>query len=124
MESPRVRGEAPRARLTALARLTFGNRPAQVHPGLVVVAAVHIAIDTAFVHHEDAWFAGVWLLLSAAPTIFGFMAVGMLLGGAFAESAAFLHPARVLSVLLQALALWLFTRLLTGQGRAARPRGA
>lgn len=111
-------------RLTTLARLTFGNRPAQVYLALVAVAAVYVAVDTAFVHHEDASFAGIWLFLLAAPTIFGFMAFGTYAGDSFAESAAFLYPALVLSVLLQALALGLFTRLMTGQGRAARPHGA
>ncbi|GGW36826.1 SCO4225 family membrane protein [Streptomyces xantholiticus] len=52
------------------------------------------------------------------------MAFGAFAGDSFAQSAAFLYPALVLSVLLQALALGLFTRLLTRQGRAARPHGA
>lgn len=112
------------ARLTALARLTFGNRPAQVYLALVAVTALYVAIDTAFVHHEDASFAGIWLLLLAAPTIFGFMVLGTLVGDSFAESAAFLYPALVVSVLLQSLALGLFTRLLTGHGHTARPHGA
>lgn len=113
-----------RARLTALARLTFGNRPAQVYLALVAATAVFVAIDTTFVHREDASLAGVWLLLLAAPTIFGFMILGTLFGDSFAESAAFLYPALVVSVLLQALALGLFTRLLTGHGHGARPHRA
>ncbi|MFJ8074189.1 SCO4225 family membrane protein [Streptomyces sp. NPDC096176] len=111
-------------RLTTLARLAFGNRAAQAYLALVAVAAVYVAIDTAFVHHEDASFAGIWLFLLAAPTIFGFMAVGTLLGDTVAESAAFLYPALALSVLIQALALGLFVRMLTGGQRAARPHGA
>ncbi|MEW2632897.1 hypothetical protein AB0903_14890 [Streptomyces sp. NPDC048389] len=95
------------AQLTTLARLTFGNRPARIYLALIAVAAVYVAIDTTFVHHEDASLAGLWLLLLAAPTIFGFMVLGTLFGDSFAQSAAFLYPALVVSVLLQALALGL-----------------
>ncbi|MEU0375098.1 hypothetical protein ABZ070_33930 [Streptomyces sp. NPDC006283] len=112
------------ARLTTLVRLAFGNRAAQGYLALVAVAAVYVAVDTLFVHHEDASFAGIWLFLLTAPTIFGFMAVGTLIGDTVTESAAFLYPALVLSVLIQAMALGLFVRLLTGGQRAARPHKA
>jgi hypothetical protein len=111
------------ARLTALARLTFGNRPAQAYLALVAVAAVHVAVDTAFAQHADASFAGVWLFFLAAPAIFGLLAAGMFFGDSSAESAAFLYPALVLAVLVQALALGAFTRLLKDGTAAARPRG-
>ncbi|MFJ4923233.1 SCO4225 family membrane protein [Streptomyces sp. NPDC088725] len=112
------------ARLTALARLTFGNRASQIYLGLVVAAAVLVAVDTLFVHHEDASFAGVWLFFLAAPTVFLFFAGGGLLGDAIAGSSAYLYIGLVLSVLIQSAALGAFVRLLRGGGRPAHPREA
>lgn len=112
------------ARLTALARLTFGNRASQVYLAVVAVVAVYVLVDTLLVQHDDASFAGVWLFLLAAPTIFALMAAASLFGDSLMESAAFLYPALVVSVLIQALAIGLFVRLLTGGTRAARPHGA
>ncbi|MFF1422397.1 SCO4225 family membrane protein [Streptomyces sp. NPDC058280] len=111
-------------RLTALARLTFGNRASQIYLGLVAAVTVFVAADTLFVHHEDASFAGVWLFFLAAPAIFAFFMGGGLLGDAVAESAGFLYPALVLSVLLQSAALGGFVRLLRDRPRTAGPREA
>ncbi|MFI5757185.1 SCO4225 family membrane protein [Streptomyces sp. NPDC051569] len=113
--------------LTGLARLTFGNRASQVYLGLVAAVAVFVAVDTLFVAHDDASFAGVWLFLLAAPTIFVFVLGGGLFGEALADSAGFLYPALVLSVLIQAAALGAFVRLLRDRPdrhRSARPREA
>ncbi|WP_246574054.1 SCO4225 family membrane protein [Streptomyces genisteinicus] len=128
MEGTTTMGEkAMNARLTALARLTFGNLASRIYLGLVAAAAVFVAVDTAFVHHDDASMAGIWLFLLAAPSIFGLMALGTLFGEGVAESAAFLYPALVAAVLIQACALGMFVRLLGDTGRpahTARPHGA
>ncbi|MFF3751778.1 SCO4225 family membrane protein [Streptomyces sp. NPDC002018] len=111
--------------LTTLARLTFGNRASQIYLGLVAVTTAFVTIDTLFVDHQDASFAGVWLFFLAAPTIFVFFIGGELLGGTFADSAAFVYPALVLSVLIQAAALGGFVRLFRDRpGRPSRPREA
>ncbi|MFC9647057.1 MULTISPECIES: SCO4225 family membrane protein [unclassified Streptomyces] len=110
-------------RLTGLARLTFGNRASQVYLGLVAAATVFVAVDTLLVQHQDASFAGVWLFFLAAPTIFAFFVGGGLLGDAVAESAGFLYPALVLSVLIQAAAIGAFIRLLRHTQGSAHPHG-
>ncbi|MFI2368130.1 SCO4225 family membrane protein [Streptomyces sp. NPDC018833] len=112
------------ARLTSLARLTFGNPASRIYLALVVAAALFVAVDTLFVHHEDASMAGIWLFLLTAPTIFALMALGTLFGEGVAESAGFLYPALVLAVLVQACALGLFVRLLGGGPHTAHPHGA
>ncbi|MBT2367340.1 hypothetical protein J7E88_19015 [Streptomyces sp. ISL-10] len=112
------------ARLTSLARLTFGNPASRIYLALVAAAALFVAVDTLFVHHEDASMAGIWLFLLTAPTIFALMALGTLFGEGVAESAAFLYPALVLAVLVQACALGLFVRLLGGGPHTAHPHGA
>ncbi|MEV0040864.1 hypothetical protein [Streptomyces sp. NPDC050804] len=110
--------------LTTLARLTFGNRVSQVYLGLVAATTVFVAVDTLFVQHQDASFAGVWVFFLAAPTVFVFFMGGELVGGTFADSAAFVYPALVLSVLIQAAALGGFVRLLRDPRRPSHPREA
>ncbi|MEV4331287.1 hypothetical protein AB0K02_12230 [Streptomyces sp. NPDC049597] len=112
------------ARLTSLARLTFGDLASRIYLALVAAAALFVAVDTLFVHHEDASMAGIWLFLLTAPTIFALMALGSLFGEGVVESAAFLYPALVVAALVQAWALGLFVRLLRGGPQAARPHGA
>ncbi|MFJ2213795.1 SCO4225 family membrane protein [Streptomyces sp. NPDC101062] len=99
-------------RLTELARLAFKNRASQVYLALVAAATVFVTVDTLFVHHEDASFAGVWLFSLAAPTVFVFLIGGGALGEGFASSAGFLYPALIVSVLVQAVAIGAFVRLL------------
>ncbi|MFF2523115.1 SCO4225 family membrane protein [Streptomyces liangshanensis] len=111
-------------RLTALARLTFGNRASQVYLGLVAATTVFVAVDTLFVHHQDASFAGIWLFFLAAPTVFLFFVGGGVLGDGVAGSAAYLYAALVLSVLVQSAALGAFVRLLRDRPRPAHPREA
>ncbi|WP_066951475.1 SCO4225 family membrane protein [Streptomyces lushanensis] len=108
--------------LTALARLTFGNRVSQIYLGLVAAAAVYAAVDTLFMAHPDASFAGVWVFFLAAPTVFALFLGAELVGGTFADSAAFVYPALVLSVLIQAAALGGFVRLLRDPRRPSHPR--
>ncbi|WP_046506556.1 SCO4225 family membrane protein [Streptomyces odonnellii] len=110
--------------LTTLVRLTFGNRASQAYLALVAATAVFVAVDTLLVHHQDASFAGVWLFFLAAPTVFVFFIGGELLGTTVADSAAFVYPALVLSVLIQAAALGAFVRLMRGGPRPSHPREA
>ncbi|MCX5207096.1 hypothetical protein OG897_37540 [Streptomyces sp. NBC_00237] len=102
-------------------QLTFRNPASVVYLSLVTVAAVFVTVDMLFVTHDDASLAGVWLFLLAAPTVFLFMIGGDLLPGGVADSAAYLYPALVLSVLIQSFALGAFVRLLRGE-RHARAR--
>ncbi|AXG76525.1 SCO4225 family membrane protein [Streptomyces paludis] len=111
-------------RLSTLARLTFGNRASQVYLGLVLMTAAFLSYDLAFTHHPDATFAGVPLLLLAVPTVLGFLAAGGVFGDAVTESAAFLYPALVLSVLIQSAALGALVRLLRRPGQPARTETA
>ncbi|MFJ2742425.1 SCO4225 family membrane protein [Streptomyces sp. NPDC087440] len=105
-------------RAHGLVQLTFRNPASVVYLSLVTVAALFVTVDMLFVTHDDASLAGVWLFLLAAPTVFLFMIGGDLLASAVADSAAFLYPSLVLSVLIQSYALGLFVRLLRGERRA------
>lgn len=107
-----------------LVRLTFTNRASLTYLAVVAAAAVFVAVDTLFVHREDASFAGVWLFLLAAPTVFVFLMAGSLFGDALAGSAWFLYPALLLSVLLQSLVLGLFVRFLRGGARSTHAQRA
>ncbi|MEU2263966.1 hypothetical protein ABZ557_27680 [Streptomyces sp. NPDC019645] len=111
-------------RLPGLVRTAVAGPASLAYLGVVVATAVFVAVDTLFVHHEDASLAGVWLFLLAAPTVFLFLIAGSLLGDGVAGSAWFLYPSLVVSVLVQAVALGLFVRLLRAEGHAARPHGA
>ncbi|WP_329391320.1 SCO4225 family membrane protein [Streptomyces sp. NBC_01716] len=105
------------------ARLIYGNRASQIYLAVVAATAVFVAVDTLFVHHDDASLAGVWLFFLAAPTVFLFFAGGSLIGESFASSSAFGYVALIASVLIQAAALGAFVRVLsdrTGQARAPR----
>ncbi|MFE3600374.1 SCO4225 family membrane protein [Streptomyces sp. NPDC059142] len=99
-------------RLTGLARLAFKNRASQVYLALVAAVTVFVTVDTLFVHHDDASLAGVWLFALAAPTVFVFLIGGGAVGADFAASAGFLYPALIVSVLVQAVAIGAFVRLL------------
>lgn len=110
-----------------LARLTFGNAVSLVYLGVVAATAVFVTVDTLFVAHEDASFAGVWLFFLAAPTVFVFFAGGAMLGSETGGPDWLFYLALVVSVLVQSLALGWFARLLRGdRGRArqGRPRSA
>ncbi|WP_328890533.1 SCO4225 family membrane protein [Streptomyces sp. NBC_00316] len=111
--------------LRTLARLTFGNAASLTYLGVVLATAVFVAVDTLFVPHEDASFAGVWLFLLAAPTVFVFFVGSELWGTDAAGPAWFIYLALVVSVLVQALTLGWFVRLVRGGGRSrtARPQG-
>ncbi|MEV0495352.1 SCO4225 family membrane protein [Streptomyces atratus] len=111
--------------LRALARLTFGNPASLIYLGVVLATAVFVAVDTLFISHEDASFAGVWLFLLAAPTVFVFFVAGTLWGTDAAGPAWFVYLALVVSVLVQALALGWFVRLVRrgGRSRSAHPQG-
>ncbi|MBT2488347.1 hypothetical protein J7E96_07380 [Streptomyces sp. ISL-96] len=112
-------------RLRAIARLTFRNPASLVYLGLVAATALFVTADTLFVTHEDASFAGVWLFLLSAPTVFAFLIGGDLFGVAVTESAWFLYVALPLSVLIQSFALGWFVRLLRDASpRHAHPQGA
>lgn len=104
-------------RLSGLAQLTFGNRASQVYLGLVAAVAVFVAVDTLFVHHDDASMAGVWLYFLAAPTVFAFLMSEAVFGEAVVESAAFGYTTLLLSVLIQSAALGAFVRLLRDRPR-------
>lgn len=114
--------------LRALARLTFGNAASLIYLGVVAATAVFVTVDTLFVAHEDASFAGVWLFFLAAPTVFVFFIGGSMWGVESAGPDWFIYVALVLSVLVQSLVLGWFVRLLRGgAGRtrsSARPQGA
>lgn len=113
-------------RLRAAIRLTFGNPASLIYLGLVLAAAAFVAVDTLFVTHDDASFAGVWLLFLAAPTVFLFLIGGSVTGGDAGGPAWFMLVALVVSVLVQSFALGWFTRLVrrVGHGRPAHPQGA
>ncbi|MEU1127979.1 hypothetical protein ABZ371_31445 [Streptomyces sp. NPDC005899] len=108
------------------ARLTFGNTASRVYLGLVAAAALFVAVDTLFVTHDDASFAGVWLFFLAAPTVFAFLLGGSAAGADASGPAWFVYLALIVSVLVQACALGWFSQLLhnAGRGRPARPRRA
>ncbi|MGW0548915.1 SCO4225 family membrane protein [Streptomyces altiplanensis] len=110
--------------LHTAAHLTFRNPASLVYLGLVAATAVFVTADTLFVTHEDASFAGVWLFLLSAPTVFAFFIGGDLFGGTVSESAWFLYVALPVSVLIQSFALGWFLRLLRGVSRPVRPQGA
>ena len=111
--------------LRTLARLTFGNAASLIYLGVVLATAVFVAVDTLLVPHEDASFAGVWLFLLAAPTVFVFFVGSELWGADAAGPAWFIYLALVVSVLVQAFALGWFVRLVRGGGRSrtAHPQG-
>ncbi|MEV7867507.1 hypothetical protein AB0P17_15705 [Streptomyces sp. NPDC088124] len=113
-------------RLTGLARLAYGNRASQVYLALVAAAALFVTVDTLFVHHDDASFAGTWLFFLAAPTVFVFLIGGGMIGEGLAASSGFLYPALVLSVLIQSIAIGAFVRLLLHRSATgtAHPREA
>lgn len=120
------RPEKTHQRLRTLVRLTFGNAASLIYLGIVAATAVFVTVDTLFVAHEDASFAGVWLFFLAAPTVFVFFVGGSLWGEA-GGPAWFFYLALVLSVLVQSFALGWFVRLMrgaTGRTRSARPQGA
>jgi hypothetical protein len=128
MEVSTVHGEQAmnKQHLRALARLAFGNPASLIYLGVVLATAVFVAVDTLFVPHEDASFAGVWLFLLAAPTVFVFFVGSTLWGGDATGPAWFVYLALVVSVLVQALALGWFVRLVRRGGRSssAHPPGA
>ncbi|MEU2679327.1 hypothetical protein ABZ638_20825 [Streptomyces sp. NPDC007107] len=113
-------------RLRTAARLTFGNTASRIYLGLVLAVAVFVAVDTLFVSHEDASFAGVWLFFLAAPTVFVFLLGSSMTGADSGGPAWFTYLALVVSVLVQAWALGWFSRLLRrpGRSRSAHPQGA
>ncbi|MFB4426427.1 SCO4225 family membrane protein [Streptomyces sp. QL37] len=114
-------------RLRTLARLTFGNTASRIYLGLVLAASVFVAVDTLFVSHDDASFAGVWVFFLAAPTVFAFLLGGSMAGADAGGPAWFTYLALVVSVLVQACALGWFSRLLShgpGRGGSAHPQGA
>ncbi|TXS01659.1 hypothetical protein EAO73_24495 [Streptomyces sp. col6] len=114
--------------IRTLARLTFGNAASLLYLGAVAVAAVFVTVDTLFVTHDDASFAGVWLFLMAAPTVFLFLLGGSLAGAESFGPAWFMYLALTVSVLVQSLALGWFVRLVVRGGArrtgSAHPQGA
>ncbi|MFG2593840.1 SCO4225 family membrane protein [Streptomyces sp. NPDC048438] len=113
--------------LRTLARLTFGNTASRIYLGLVLAASVFVAVDTLFVSHEDASFAGVWVFFLAAPTVFVFLLGSSMAGADAGGPAWFIYLALVVSVLVQACALGWFSRLLLRgprRGGSAHPQGA
>ncbi|MEU0137344.1 hypothetical protein ABZ172_25435 [Streptomyces sp. NPDC006296] len=112
--------------LRALARLTFGNTASRIYLGLVLAVAVFVTVDTVFVTHDDASFAGVWLFFLAAPTVFAFLLGSSMAGADAGGPAWFVYLALVVSVLVQACALGWFSRLLQRPGRShsAHPQSA
>ncbi|MET8710864.1 SCO4225 family membrane protein [Streptomyces californicus] len=111
--------------LNTVVRLTFRNRASQIYLGLVVAAALFVAVDTLFVTHEDASFAGVWLFLLAAPAVVLFFVGGSLAGAGAGGPTWYLVLALVVSVLIQSLALGWFVRLVrhAGSPGTAHARG-
>ncbi|MFI5804763.1 SCO4225 family membrane protein [Streptomyces sp. NPDC051561] len=107
-------------RLHDLAQLTYRNPASRVYLTLVTVAALFVTVDMLLITHDDASLAGVWLFLLAAPTVFVFLIGGHLLAVGVADSAAYLYPALVLSVLIQSYALGALVHLLGGGRAAAR----
>jgi hypothetical protein len=100
---------------TALRKL-FANPLSLAYLALVALAAGFLAYDTAVVHHEDASFAAVPLVLLASPAFFLLTA-----GGPQDTPMWWTVLALALSVTAQAAALGGLARLVTGRGRAARP---
>lgn len=111
-------------RLPGLVRSAVVSRASLAYLGVVAATALFVAVDSLFVHQADVSLAGVWLFLLAAPAIFVFMIAGSVLGDAAAGSAWFLYPSLVVSVLVQAVALGLFVRLLRAERHSPRPHGA
>ncbi|MFD4032967.1 SCO4225 family membrane protein [Streptomyces sp. NPDC058637] len=113
-------------RLRTTARLTFGNAASRIYLGLVLAAVVFVAVDTLFVAHDDASFAGVWVFFLAAPTVFLFLVGGSMAGAESGGPAWFVYLALIVSVLAQACALGWFARLVRRAGRehSAHPQGA
>ncbi|MCP3818686.1 hypothetical protein NLX86_11325 [Streptomyces sp. A3M-1-3] len=112
-----------KARLRGLARLTFGNPLSLAYLGLVAAAALVLAYDQLFVTHEDASFAGVGLIFTAAPTVFGFIAAEEAIWG-LEGSGWYFSLGIAASVLFQSFVLGLLLRLLNGRARPAHPQGA
>ncbi|THA71368.1 hypothetical protein E6P78_05375 [Streptomyces sp. A0958] len=113
--------------LRTLARLAFGNATSLVYLGAVAATAVFVTVDTLFVAHEDASFAGIWLFLLAAPTVFVFLLGSSAAGAESFGPTWFMYLALVVSVLVQSLALGWFARLVrggSGRTRTAHPHGA
>ncbi|MGW2474351.1 SCO4225 family membrane protein [Streptomyces sp. NPDC001665] len=113
--------------IRTLVRLTFGNAASLLYLGAVAAAAVFVTVDTLLVGHADASFAGVWLFLLAAPTVFLFLLGGSLAGAESFGPAWFMYLALTVSVLLQSLALGSFVRPARGgarRSRTVRPQGA
>ena len=48
-------------------RFLTGTWASRIYLLLVLAATVYLLVDTAFVEHEDASFAGLWLLLLTSP---------------------------------------------------------
>lgn len=113
--------------LSTLARLTFKNAASLVYLGVVAATAVFVLVDTLFVSHEDASFAGIWLFLLAAPTVFVFLLGGSMAGAESFGPAWFMYLALVVSVLAQSLAVGWFARLVrggSGRSRTVHAQGA
>ncbi|MFD0023976.1 SCO4225 family membrane protein [Streptomyces sp. NPDC058382] len=113
--------------LRAIARLTFANTASLIYLGAVVATAVFVTVDTLFVAHEDASFAGVWLFFLAAPTVFLFLVGGSMWGAETGGPDWYVYLALVVSVLVQSFVLGWFVRLLRGAGgrtRSAHAQGA
>ncbi|MFF8973905.1 SCO4225 family membrane protein [Streptomyces sp. NPDC014995] len=89
-------------RLPGPARLAFANPASLVYLALVATATAFLAWDQLFVTHEDASFAGVYLLVLASPTFFLLDGAGRALLGSGADAPGwFVLTALVLSVLVQ-----------------------
>lgn len=114
-------------RLRGVVRLTFGNAASLIYLGVVAATVVFVTVDTLFVAHDDASFAGIWLFLLAAPTVFAFLAGSSMWGAEAVGPDWYMYLALVVSVLVQSFALGWFVRLLrggAGRTRSAHPQGA
>ncbi|MFH9421946.1 SCO4225 family membrane protein [Streptomyces sp. NPDC017529] len=110
--TPRLRGPA---------RLMFGNPVSLVYLALVVAAALFALVDMAFVRHADASFAGIWVVLLTAPTVFPLWLAGDALWADSGSPQWYSIAALVVAALVNALLLGLVHRSLRGRPAA---RGA
>ncbi|MFD7664291.1 SCO4225 family membrane protein [Streptomyces sp. NPDC059788] len=104
--TPRLRGPA---------RLMFGNPVSLVYLALVVAAVLFAVVDTAFVQHEDASFAGIWAALLTAPTVFPMWLAGDALWGGTGSPQWYLILTLAVAALVNALLLGLVHRGLRGR---------
>lgn len=112
--------------LRSIAHLAFGNAASLIYLGVVAATAVFVTVDTLFVAHEDASFAGVWLFFLAAPTVFVFLLGSAMWGTEAAGPDWYMYLALAVSVLVQSFVLGWFVRLLrggAGRTRSAHPQG-